>query len=76
MMGVDDSCTTQRTHQTWREGMRGMAPHPTQGAQRADPQSTRLLHHTAMPTKRDQLTLDMSHQSSRQLEWIALTTAE
>jgi hypothetical protein len=76
MMGVDDPRLAQRTRQTWREGVRGMAAEPGHCAQRSDPQSTCLLHHTAMATKRDQLTVDLSRQSARQLERVAFTTAE
>jgi hypothetical protein len=76
MMGVDDPSAAQRTPQTWRERVRRMAAQPTHGAQRSDPQSTSLMHHTAVATKRDQLAVDLSRQGTCQLEWIAFTTAE
>ena len=76
MMGMYDPRAAQRSRQTWRERMRGMAAQPTIGAQRTDPQSTRFLDHTAKATKRDQLAVDLSGQGTRQLEWITLTTTE
>jgi hypothetical protein len=76
MMGVDDPRTTQRTPQAWRDWVRGMAAQPARGTQRSDPQSTNLVHYTPTATKRDQLALDLSAQSARQLEWVAFTTAE
>ena len=56
--------------------MCGVAAQPAKGAQRANSQTTSLLHHTALPTKSDQLAVDVAGQRSRQLEWISLTTAE
>jgi len=76
MMGVDDARATQRSYQSWRERMCGMAAQPAKGAQRADSQTPSLVDQTALPTKSDQLAVDVAGQRSRQLEWITLTTAE
>jgi len=76
MMSVDDGRAAQRTEQTRRDRMRGVAAQPAKRGQRSDAQSAGLLHDTAPPTERDQLAVDLSSQRSRQLEWITLAAAE
>ncbi len=76
MMGVDDPRAAQRPQQAWRERVGRMPAQPPKRAQGADAQSTIFVRYPALATKRDQLAFDLARQCPRQLERVALPTAE
>jgi hypothetical protein len=76
MMGMDDVRPRQCREQTWRDRMGRMTPQPTHGAQRASTQTRRLVLQARLATETDQLAFDVSGQSARQLERVALAAAE
>ena len=76
MMGVHDVGATQDPQQARRDGVRGMPAQPAEGGKRAIAQPAGLMLQAAAATEGDELALDMTGQSSRQRERIALAPAE